>query len=120
MKGFAAFDAVLWWEDDAWLVTTVGECCHVAQGKTPDGAIESLKRSLFLTAQLQLGDGLKPFSDRFPSTDEDNERWRKAGPMPAVPQVDKSYRTCVSVSWDPSLRVNRSPAKGRRSSGRNR
>lgn len=120
---FRAFDALLFWGQVAWVAETISdEYWYVAQGSTPEAAVENLKRGLYATAIIQLNEGHRPFNDKFPTPAEAQQRWRRAllKSQHPVMQKGKDYRFVVSVSWSNDVKVRPVPTKGRRSSGRNK
>lgn len=103
VKGFAAFDAILFWSQVAWVCETVSdEYWYVSQGSTPERAVECFKDGLRMTAMLQMNEGHEPFkSDRLKTPDEIVKRWRNAllKSQHPTPQKGKDYRFVVTVNW---------------------
>lgn len=106
MKSFLKFfDVVLHWEPKArlWVAETVGDRWYVAQGHTPDEALETLRKGLDASARAKSARGFIPFAgDRgLPAPERTQTRWYRATafPEPHAARRGSAYRTSVACSY---------------------
>src|SRR5574342_1010356 len=105
---FRAFDALLFWDQVAWVAETISDdYWYVAQGSTPEKALENFRHGLMATAALQLQEGHVPFNDTLKTPDEAIRRWRKAELLSRHPNPQKGhdYRFVVSAHWGEGVKI---------------
>lgn len=107
---FRIFDVLVFWDHVAWICETINDdYCYVAQGPTPEKALERLKSGLHMTAAIQIQEGFKPFSDKLKPIEQDVKRWHRAKlllvPWHLTPQKGKDYRLVISSTWGENVSV---------------
>lgn len=119
------FEFVAFWDQCAWVAGVTDYNC-VAQGQTLARAVENLKYSLQLDAQLALNEGKCPFTIDYDGMLPLDSFENTYGTQPVPrgreePRKGVRYRGSLDVAWgNVEVKSLREQAKGRRRSGRNR
>lgn len=95
------FEVVVFYDECAWVASTIGNTWFVGQGKDAHAAVENLRFTLTATALLHESEGYVPFSGPLEAPKDIEQRYKAATPLARAgnPQVGRSYRLNLTVKW---------------------